>query len=144
MSIIKVYDGVYQSLAGDLDILNFLELDEDSTPLDKALHIQKRANPQNLTDNIPVIAFYTPGGDRDSGNDSVFESVFMFDIYTYDDVEQAQLIAERIINLFNGVIPNFPGVVNFEGNFVDGHESAADLTNVYCFSVVMSFSFEIT
>lgn len=143
MSLIKVYDGIFQSLAEDSDILDLLGLGEGATLVDKALHIQKRAKPQSLADNIPLITFYTPGGARESENDSVFESVFVFDIYTSDDVEQAQLLADCIINLFSNDIPNFLGVTNFQSSFEDGHESDAGLANVYCFTIVMSFSFGI-
>ncbi len=135
MSVVNLYNGIYRVLANDEQILNYLGLSSASTNLEKAKHIQKRSKPQDLVENLPLITFYSPGGFRDSINDYVYGSRFFFDIYTSDDVELAQNIAQRILDLFEGEIPPWMGVENFTCRFEDGHESAVDLANIYCFTI---------
>lgn len=147
MSVIHLYDGIYQYLANDEVILDLLEidttLDEDELMLQKALHIQRRSKPQDLAENIPLITFYTPGGGRDVNNTSVYDSLFVFDIYTKDDVEKALMIAKRLLELFDSNIPVVEGIATMESSFEDGHESEVDLQNTYCFTLLFSFCFEM-
>lgn len=137
--IVDLYNGIYKVLANDTDVLNYLGIGVAADNLSKAKHIQKRAKPQNPTDNMPLIAFYAPPGQLDR-NHLVYETPFVFDIYTKDDVNKAQLIAKRIIKLFDKEIINVEGTSSFESRFLTGHESSVDLANTYCFTVVIEFS----
>lgn len=147
MSVVSLYDAIYTYVSEDEYILNYLDIDctcpEEEVLLEKAKHIQKRAKPQNLAENLPLISFYTPGGSRDDDNYLVYSAYFVFDIYTPDDVELAMRIAQRIADIFDGELPPFNNIVTFETYFESGHESSVDLENVYCFSVVLLFSYEI-
>lgn len=143
MSIINMYDGIYGTVANDVTVLDLLEIGEAATPLEKALHIQRRSKPQNLADNIPLVTFYTPGGGREANNDRVYNALFFFDIYTHDDVEKAMQIAARLLELFDGTIPVYSNISTMQCEFEDGHESEVDLQNTYCFTVIFTFSFEM-
>ena len=144
MSVVNLYDGIYRVLANDPKVLNYLGIDEsgdaEEVALRKAERIQKRSKPQKLTEILPVITFYAPPGRRESGNLQVYNTNFVFDLYTQDDVNTAQRMASRIQELFDGVIHPFMGVENFESLLVTMHESESDLQNTYCFTVVISFS----
>lgn len=138
MPVVDLYTGIYRVLANDAEILELLKLPSNATALQKAKKIQKRAKPQDIEKNLPMIAFYTPGGGRDPGNDYVFGSTFIFDIYTKDDVELAQLIAERIYKLFDGENNPFENIETFDARYEDEHESATDLSNTYCYTIIIT------
>lgn len=142
MIVVKLYNGVFQKLANDEIIQDLLEIDtslgSNEFRLLRADKIQKRRKPQNLADNIPLIAFYTVGGGKDPTNDRVWGSTFVFDIYTNDDVEKAHRIGERISELFDGSIPPFAGITTFESELEDAYESKTDLPNTYCWTVIIT------
>lgn len=143
MSIVNLYNGIYRVLANDEEILTLLGLTKDVDLLTKAKHIQKRSRPQKLLENLPLIAFYTPGGKLDGNNDRVYSAQFIFDIYTADDPETALKIVQRIIDLFEGKIHPFKGVENFEARFLSGYESVVDADNIYCFSIVIEMNISL-
>ncbi len=145
MAVVDLYNGIYSVLSNDTTVLSYLGIlnssdDVDEYALMKARHIQKRAKPQNLADNIPLISFYTAPGRRDGRNLEVYTTDFVFDIFTNDDVPLAQDIAQRVMDLFEGVVTPFVNVENFEGFFITAYESESDLPDTYCFSVVIRFS----
>lgn len=140
MAIVDLYNGIYKVLAFDEAVLNYLGIGESADPLTKAKRIQKRAKPQDIPENLPVIAFYTAPGKREGRNSEVYVTNFIFDIYTNDDVPTAQDIGQRIIDLFEGEIPGFRNVETFAGLWVSAYEGETDLANTYCFTVVIQFS----
>ncbi|MGA4519200.1 hypothetical protein ACPA0F_18240 [Solibacillus silvestris] len=140
MSVVSLYNGIYRVLSNDETVLNYVGIGNQATALEKAKRIQKRHKPQDLATNMPVIAFYSTPGSRMGDNYLVYETNFIFDIYTNDDVSKAQKIGDRILELFEGVIHPMMGVESFESMMVSMHESAVDLANCYCFTVVINFS----
>lgn len=143
MAVVSLYNGIYKVLSNDETVLNYLGLGTSASPLDKAKRLQKRHKPQELVTNMPLIAFYATPGSRVGENYLVYETNFIFDIYTKDDVSKAQKIGDRILELFEGVIHPMMGVESFESMVVSMHESAVDLANCYCFTVVINFSVSI-
>jgi hypothetical protein len=140
MVITDLYNGIYKVLANDAIILDYLGIGETANALTKSRHIQKRANPQDVTDNIPMIAFYATPGRREGRNSFVYTTPFVFDIYTNDDVQLAQDVSDRLTDIFNGEIHPFAGIESFQAELVTAHESTTDLANTYCFTVVISMS----
>jgi hypothetical protein len=138
MLITQLYDEIYRALTSDDELMTLMNL-KTSNLLKKAKHVQKRRQPQDIIENLPVITFYSPGGSKDKKNDLVFNSVFVFDVYTEDDVELAQDISTRINNIFDRKLSLFDGIENFESLFVDQSESLTDLANTYCFTTVLLF-----
>lgn len=143
MAVVNLYNGIYKVLSNDETVLNYLGIGTSASPLDKARHIQKRAKPQNLANHLPLIAFYSPPGQRGGDNYLVYNTKFVFDIYTRDDVDLAQRIGDRIHRLFEGIIHPMMGIENFESLMVSQHESESDLPNSYCFTVVIDFSISL-
>jgi hypothetical protein len=151
VSVLNLYNGIYQILATDSVFLGFLGVNTvvagsnttEKIALAKAKHIQKRSMPQNIADNIPIVAFYTTGGGRESENNAVFNSTFIFDVYTADDVEKAHAMSNRILELFNEQLSPFMGVENFASTFIDGHESVVNLANIYCFTTSINMSINL-
>jgi hypothetical protein len=137
MYVVDLYNGIYRTLANDVEILELLGI-TDTDKLTRAKKIQKRAKPQDLATNIPIITFYTPGGTPDPINDLVYGATFVFDIYTNDDVDKAHKISNRIFRIFHKEIPKFEGLETTSSKFEDAHESATDLTNTYCFTIVIT------
>jgi hypothetical protein len=140
MVVTQLYNGIYKVLANDQIILDYLGVGTGADDLTKAKHIQKRSQPQDVVNNLPLIAFYSPPGRREGRNMMVYVSPFVFDIYTYDDVSLAQDICERISDLFCGEISPFEGVESFQAELVTAHESSSDLSNTYCFTIVIAMS----
>ena len=143
MAVVDLYNGIYRVLANDEEVLNYLGIGVSADNLTKARHIQKRAKPQDLAENMPLIAFYAPPGSRSHTNDLVYETLFIFDIYTNDDVDLAQRLGDRIEKLFDGVIHPMMGIESFESRFESAHESSTDLANTYCWTVVIGFSISL-
>lgn len=139
LTIINLYNGIYKLLSNDPDLLNYLGLTEDATYSQKGPKFQKQSKPQQPAGNVPLIAFYTPGGSVDYVNLDVFCPIFIFDIYTRDNVNLAHQIAERLCVLLTGCL-NFTGVGGSSAIIVDAHESNSNLDNIYCFTVEASFS----
>lgn len=139
LTILNLYNGIYKLLSKDATILGHLGLGENPTANQIGPKIQKQSKPQQLTNNIPLIAFYTPGGGIDSVNLGVFCPMFYFDIYTNDDVKLAHQIAERLCTLLSGCV-DFSGVAGTTPLIVDAHESDSRLDNVYCFTIEVTFS----
>lgn len=142
MFVVDLYNGIYKSLANNETILELLGI-VGGNNLTKAKRIQKRSKPQNLTENIPLISFYTPGSGLDTSNNNVYTSTFVFDVYTKDDVEKAHRIANTIYDIFNNKIPEFSNIGTFNTVFEDAHESATDLSNTYCFTIILTFSISL-
>lgn len=143
MAVVDLYNGIYKVLANDEEVLNYLGIGADADNLTKAKHIQKRSNPQNLDANVPLIAFYAPPGSRSRSNSQVYNTHFVFDVYTHDDVDLAQRLGDRVEKLFDGVIHPMMGIESFESQFETAHESGTDLANTYCFTVVIGFSISL-
>jgi hypothetical protein len=139
ITILNLYNGIYKLFSGDTTLLNHLGLTGTPTPNQIGPKLQKQSKPQQLSSNIPLIAFYTPGGGIDSMNMGVFCPMFYFDIYTNDNVKLAHQIAERVCELISGCI-NFTGVAGSSAIIVDAHESDSKLDNVYCFTIEATFS----
>lgn len=140
MQVVNLYNNIYALITENKNILYYLGMRDNSNDLEKAKKVQKRAKPQNLVDNIPLIAFYAPPGWLDKGNDNVYVAPFVFDIYTNDDVNTAHLIAEELTNMIDRQLLSFIGVDSFESRFITAHESSVDIENVYCFTVAFEFS----
>ncbi|GEN36110.1 hypothetical protein [Aneurinibacillus danicus] len=140
MAAVEVYNAVYRLLAADAEILGLLELSPASSNIEKAKKIVKRKKPPNLTTLIPIIAFYTLPGARDGENKEVYVAPFTFDIYTNDDVDKAQRIAKRIIQMFDGKLPQVNETATLEAMFVTEHESETNQVNTYCYSVGIDFA----
>jgi hypothetical protein len=147
LSTVGLYNGIFCTLSNDSTMLELLGIDplafsfDDELRLSKALKIQKRSKPNNLIESLPIITFYTPGGERERKNQSVFNALFYFDIYTNDDVDLAHRIAARIEELFGDAIPSFGGgIETFMSKFVDAYETESDLDDLYSFCVQIEFS----
>ncbi|BAU28157.1 hypothetical protein DFP93_101233 [Aneurinibacillus soli] len=139
MAAVNVYNAVYRLLAADKDILELLGLTLASSNIDKAKKLIKRKKPPNLT-TLPIVTFYALPGGRDGENKEVYVAPFMFDIYTNDDVDKAQKIAQRIIGMFDGVLPDVKETATLEAMFVTEHESETNQVNTYCYSVGIDFA----
>lgn len=148
MPVVNLYNSIYRVLANDQDVLFYLGIDqiEDKAEalLARAEKIQKRAKPQDLIERLPLIAFYAPPGEIDRGNQEVYVTPVVFDVYTRDDVDRAQRISSRIVDLLHRKIIPVEGVDSFETRFLTAHESSTDLANTYCFTTVLEFSISIT
>lgn len=145
MKIIKLYDNIYNLIATNDTILYYLGVgsdpsDPEKVKLEKAKKIQRRAKPQNLIDNVPLIAFYAPPGGLDRENDTVYVAPFVFNIFTFDDVDTAHLIAEELTKAIDKELLPFCGVDSLESRLITAHESSVDEENIYCFTVVFEFS----
>lgn len=143
MSVVNLYNGIYKVLANDEKVLNYIGIGASASNLDKAKRIQKRHKPQSLADNMPIITFYAPPGRREGENLLVYTSNFIFDVYTKDDVNLAQKIGDRLADMFDGEIYPMMGVESYESLVVTMHETATDLANCYCFTVVIQFSISL-
>lgn len=142
--VTDLYSEIHKALRSDPQFLDLMGLDPaDLLSLGK--RIQKRARPTNLAEeNLPLTAFYAiPQGGADRSNYLVYNAIFMFDVYTSDDVSLALDIAKRIVQLFDVTIQSFDGVESFETALVAQHESASDLQNSYCFTTVLHFTVTI-
>ncbi len=140
MQLITLYDNIYYLIAGNKNILYYLGMGSDPSNLEKAKKIQRRAKPQNLIDNVPLIAFYAPSGGLDRGNDAVYVAPFVFNIFTFDDVDIAHLIAGELTKAIDKELLTFYGVDSLESRLITAHESSVDEENIYCFTVVFEFS----
>lgn len=140
MKIIKLYDNIYNLIATNETILYYLGMGSNPSNLEKAKKIQRRAKPQNLIDNVPLIAFYAPPGGLDRENDAVYVAPFVFNIFTSDDVDSAHLIAEELARLIDKKLLPFCGIDSLESRLITAHESSVDEENIYCFTVVFEFS----
>lgn len=137
MSVVNLYNNIWSIIANDSIILTFMNL-VGADNLTKAKRIQKRARPQNIIDNLPLITFYSPDGNLELKNSYVYNAVFVFDVYTNDDVELAHNLAQRIIEIFDRELHPMNGVESFESKFIRAYESNSNLANTYCFTVVLS------
>lgn len=139
-----LYNGIYRVLANDTDVLNYLGVDttlpSNQLLLEKARRIQKRSKPQRLAENLPMITFFAPPGRRSPKNHLVYNTVFVFDVYTNDDVNLAHRIGDKIMELFDGEIHPMMGLESYEQIFETAHESSTDSQDTYCFTVVIEFS----
>jgi hypothetical protein len=144
MIVAKLYNGIYKILANDQALLTYLgiytTIDSSAYKLIKAKRIQKRSKPTELALNIPIVTFYTPPGRVETGNNLVYCTPVIFDIYTKDNVELAQDICTRINELLSSKISPFDGIESFESKFMSSYESGTDLTNTYCFTLVIEMS----
>lgn len=140
MKIIKLYDNIYNLIATNETILYYLGMGSNPSNLEKAKKIQRRAKPQNLIDNVPLIAFYAPPGGLDRENDTVYVAPFVFNIFTFDDVDTAHLIAEELTRLIDKKLLPFCGIDSLGSRLITAHESSVDEENIYCFTVVFEFS----
>ncbi|MEC0276808.1 hypothetical protein [Peribacillus frigoritolerans] len=143
MSVVNLYNGIYKVLANDKTVLSYLGIGATATPLEKAKRIQKRHKPQNLVENMPIITFYAPPGTRSRENLLVYSTNFIFDIYTNDNVDLAQKLGGRLVQIFDGEINPMMGIETYESLLVTMHETATDMANTYCFTVVVEFSFSL-
>lgn len=139
--LVNLYTAIQKILFNDGVILGLLGINAADI-VSKAKRIQKRAEPQDLAlDILPLIAFYAPphGGVHPS-NSYVYDAIFVFDVYTDDDVSLAHDIVARITELFHSDIPAFEGVENFESLLINQYESKSGLPNSYAFTTVLNFS----
>ena len=140
MQVVNLYNNIFTLIVDNESILYYLGVGNEASDIEKARKIQKRAKPQSLVDNVPLIAFYAPPGGLDRGNDTVYVAPFVFDIYTFDDVDTAHKIAEELTRMIDRELLPFWEVDSLESRFVTAHESNVDIENVYCFTVVFEFS----
>ncbi|SNS22101.1 hypothetical protein SAMN05446037_100686 [Anaerovirgula multivorans] len=145
MIVTNLYNNVYRMLSNSEAVLNYLQIDssllEEELLLLKARKIQKRSKPQNLTEYIPLITFYTPPGGRiDTDNYLVYSTPVVFDVYTTDNVDLAHNISSSLVELFNNKFPIMCGLESYETKFLTAYESSVDQNNVYCFTTVIEFS----
>lgn len=143
MFIVNLYNNIYDMLSNDEIFLNYLGLNNASSLIDKANKIQKRSEPQNLTNKVPLVAFYTSPGSIEKSNYVVYNAPFIFNIYTNDDVGLAHSIADRLFQLINNKLLPMFSIENFNSRFITAHESKVDINNIYCFTVVFEFSVSI-
>jgi len=140
MQIINLYDNIYKLIANNQKILYYLGMSSDASHLDKAKKIQRRAKPQDLIDNVPLISYYALPGGVDKRNDIVYVAPFVFNIFTFNDVDAAHSIAEELTDTIDKKLLSFEGVENLESRLITAHESGVDEEDIYCFTVVFEFS----
>lgn len=139
-----LYSDIHRVLRTDKKFLQLMEL-SDAEPKVLGKRIQKRARPSGMSlENMPLVTFYAiPKGGADLNNHLIYNAIFMFDVYTNDDVSLALDITDRIVELFHGQISPFQEVENFETRLMAQHESVSDLEDSYCFTTVLHFSLAI-
>jgi hypothetical protein len=142
--ITGLYENIQRAIMNDAQILELMDLSA-ADPVTIIKRIEKRMKPQNLVEqNLPLISFYAvQGGGLQRSNDRVYDAIFMFDVYTHDDVSQAFDISARLGDMFHGFIPEFDSVENFETLMISQFESEADLANTFCFSTALKFSITV-
>lgn len=143
MVVVDLYNGIYEALANNETVLNYLGLDVDSSYVEKAKRIQKRFKPPRIVKNLPLISFYTAPGRREAKNLNVYTADFSFDVYTADDVNLAHLISQEIVRVFEDKYISFENITGFRAFFMTAFESDVDLDNTYCFTTVIRFSVEL-
>lgn len=158
MQITELYRQIYKVIANDQELLNLMDMnakieaeknndsfitDEQATLLAKAKHFKKRSKPQDILKTLPLISFYTPGGEQDSSNYLIYDPIFNFDIYTANDVEQAHRISDRLFKLLTDKHNCFDNVGTFKTHLLEMYESNAKLDDVYAWTSVILFSFEL-
>ncbi|WP_426455295.1 hypothetical protein ACP26L_36380 (plasmid) [Paenibacillus sp. S-38] len=139
--VTELYTAIHLALRSDPEFLALMGLDP-AAPVMQGKRIQKKSRPSNLAEeNLPLTTFYAiPQGGANRHNHLVYDAIFMFDVYTSDDVALAHDISKRIVQLFHGQINPFQDVENFETRIVAQHESVSDLADSYCFSTVLHFT----
>lgn len=139
--IINLYVAIQKVLFNDPQLLALMGIGSTDN-VKKAKRIQKRSDPQDLAlTNLPLIAFYAvPSSGVEAGNSYVYDAIFVFDVYTNDNVSLAHDIVQRITDLFHAEIPAFQGVTNFESQLINQYESKSNLANSYAFTTVINFS----
>ncbi|WP_145052819.1 hypothetical protein [Paenibacillus xylanexedens] len=137
----NLYSEIHRVLRTDKPFLDLMGL-ADAKPAVLGKRIQKRAQPTGLAlEGMPLVSFYAiPRGGADLNNYLVYNAIFMFDVYTNDDVSLALDISDRIVELFHGEINRFIGVENFETRLMAQHESTTDLQDSYCFTTTLHFA----
>lgn len=144
LNISDVYACIHKTLREDEVIRQLMGFDENTTPVEMAMRIQKRKKPVELVaDNLPLITFYKLPGQREFGNHLAYVTAFDFDIYTNDDVEKAIDIADRINDLLDDKYLNLSKGSNFKGQFVTSAEDNTDLENTYKYFTQVEFTFGI-
>lgn len=142
---VKLYNGIFLTLTNDSILLDLLNIDTDVIPnsdykLLLADKFQKRRKPQSLDDNLPIISFYSPSSGSDRRNSEVWNAVFVFDIYTNDEVDRAHRIGERIVELFDDQIVPIEGITTFTSSLEEQYESETDRPHTYCWTVIVTMS----
>lgn len=140
MNVVGLYNNIYSVLTSNEEIKELLNIAGEMDFLVLAKKVQKRAKPPNLIDNVPLIAFYAPPGGTDRGNYEVYRAPIVFNVYTNDDVNKAQLVATEISRIFHNENLPFCGLESFQSRLITSHESSVDVENIYCFTVVIEFS----
>lgn len=140
MNVVGLYNNIYLVISEDERLLELVDIKDRGNLVEKAKKFQKRAKPPNLISNVPLIAFYAPPGGSDPINSEVYLAPFVFNIYTHDDVNKAHLIANRLSEIFHNENLPFCGLESFHSKLITTHESGVDMSNVYCFTVVIEFS----
>lgn len=139
--IINLYVAIQKALFNDPQIQALMGFDPADL-VSRAKRIQKRSDPQDLAiDIMPLIAFYAvSAGGLDPRNSLTYDAIFLFDVYTNDDVSLAHDISHRILEMFHAEISPFEGVENFETLLLNQYESRSDLENTYAFTTALKFS----
>lgn len=138
--VVNLYVAIQKILFNDAKILALLGIDPADN-VKKAKRIQKRSDPQDLAlTNLPLIAFYAVPAGGVENNSYVYDAIFIFDVYTNDNVSLAHDIVQRITDLFHAEMPPFQGVTSFESVLINQYESKSNLPNSYAFTTVINFS----
>lgn len=138
MGSVALYRGIIKSLLGSTEFMNLMGLSNADAET-KSIRIQRRRKPQNILKNLPLVAYYTPDGSKDTDNVDVYCPTFVFDIYTNDNVELAQNIGELIKGLFADKLVGMSNITSYSSNFECEFESDAGLDFCYCWTIVMTF-----
>lgn len=140
MNVVGLYNNIYTALTNEPKLIGLLGVEDSNDYLELAKKIQKRAKPPNLINNVPLVAFFAPPGETDSGNYEVYNAPIIFNIYTNDDVNKAHQIATTLTEMFHNENLPFCGLESFQSRLITSHESSVDVDNIYCFTVVIRFS----
>ena len=143
LHISDVYYNIQKTLQEDEVIRGLMGFDEKSSPVEKARRIQKRIEPVGLSEgHFPIVSFYKLPGRRGS-NHLEYQTAFVFDIYTKDDVETAIEISDRISDLFDDEYLPMKKGSSFKGEYLTSSEQPTDLSNTYKYYAQILFTFGI-
>lgn len=141
-----IYEALYVTLRNDTELQELLGIpntgDLEADELAAMNKIQKRRYPVEVIESLPMIAFYKIPSPADAGNDQVYDALFLFDVYTNNDVNLNMRITDRLYHMFEGEFLLAEGLTTFKSRWLDGSEFETDHPDLYGFSNIIKVSVE--